>query len=94
VTGGTDLLLQINEDGQFFIDEDLIVRTAKKLRNISFNASYLRQELKRLVRKHNLLGTSQLIKILIKDFMRRHIYSHKLNWRLSNNAKELMSSVE
>ena len=94
VTGGTDLLLQIDENGQYFLDESLIVRTAKKLRNICFNTSYLREELKRMVRKHNLTGTDLLIKILIKDFMRRHIYSHKLNWRLSNNAKELMSTVE
>ena len=87
ISGGTNLLLKY-ENNQYVIDEPVLIRTSKKLRNLCFKISYFREELKRIVRKHNLTGTNLIIKILTKDFMRKYIYNHSKNWRFTD---ELMS---
>jgi hypothetical protein len=72
----------------------VIISTAKKLRNISLRTSYLREELKRLARKHNINGSELIIKILIKDLLRKYIYTtNDSNWRYSSGGYELITSA-
>tara|TARA_S200002703_G_scaffold100894_2_gene87262 strand:+ start:7587 stop:12431 length:4845 start_codon:yes stop_codon:yes gene_type:complete len=93
ISGGTNLLLKY-ENNAYVLDEDVLIRTSKKLRNLCFKISYFREELKRIVRKHNLTGTNLIIKILTKDFMRKYIYNHSENWRFTGDGQELMSTKE
>lgn len=93
ISGGTNLLLSY-QNNEYVLNEDVLKRTAKKIRNLCFKISYFREDLKRLVRKHNLTGTNLILKILTKDFMRKYIYNHSENWRYTDEAKELISSKE
>lgn len=92
ISGGTNVLL--TTDGiSYTLNESLITSTAKKLRNISLKISYLREELKRLVRKYNINGSELIIRILVKDLIRKYVYNSNSTWRFSSGANDLITSA-
>ena len=89
-SNGTPLLTTSGTD--YVLNTYLIKMTAVKLRNIALRTSYLREELKRLVRKYNVNGSELIISILIKDLLRKYAYNTGEKWRYSNDAGDQIVS--
>lgn len=91
LTGTTNYLITTS-GSDFVLNEEYITNTAVKLTNIVIRISYLREELKRLVRKHNLTGTELIIRIIVKDLIRKNLYSS--NERYLKGGNDLLSMRE
>lgn len=82
-----------NPSTEFASDSgNIILESTHVLRNIALRASYQRDTLKNIVKKHAIIGTAKAVERVIKEYMLRS-FTKKSDWRLYSPSGEVIPAL-